>query len=80
MDLRIDSLVYWWEAAQNSSNGHPDTGKPVLALIESVNDLGISRFREVVYHDGELWCSYEGSRTFEDGERVLKWIYADECI
>lgn len=58
----------------------PDIAEPVLAVIERLDELGMHLFREVVYYDGDSWCSYQGSRTFECGEIVLRWIYADECI
>lgn len=48
--------------------------EPVLAKIEHINDLGKSKWYEVVYYDGN-WRSYSGSKTFEDGEKVVKWKY-----
>lgn len=62
------------------AEGVPELGEPVLAIIESIGELGRSEWREVVYHDGDAWCSYAGSHTFDDGERVMRWIYAQECI
>lgn len=59
--------------------GNPDEFKPVLALIEHQNDLGVSKWYEIVYFSNK-WCSFSGSRTFNDGERVLKWKYAENCI
>lgn len=53
----------------------PDELEPVVAFIQGLNDLGISKWYEVVYHDGERWQSYEGSKTFEDGEIVIQWVY-----
>jgi hypothetical protein len=53
--------------------------EPVLAEIEHINDLGKSTWYEVVYFDGN-WRCYAGSRTFKDGERVIKWKYAKDCL
>jgi hypothetical protein len=53
--------------------------EPVLARIEQLNSLGTSVWWEVVYYD-KLWCSYSGSKTFEDGERVIKWKYCKDCV
>jgi len=52
---------------------------PILAKIEHINDLGKSTWYEVVYYD-DKWYSYSGSKTFEDGEQVVKWKYAKDCI
>ena len=52
--------------------------KPVLVEINHMNDLGLSRWHEVVYFD-EKWKSYNGSKTFEDGEQVVKWKYCKDC-
>ena len=51
--------------------------EPVLAEIEHINDLGKSTWYEVVYFDGN-WRCYAGSKTFKDGERVIKWKYAKD--
>lgn len=53
--------------------------EPVLAEIEHINDLGKSTWYEVVYFDGN-WRCYAGSKTFKDGERVLRWKYAKDCL
>jgi len=53
--------------------------EPVLAEIEHINDLGKSTWYEVVYFDGN-WRCYAGSKTFKDGERVIKWKYAKDCL
>lgn len=60
----------------------PKEYKSVLAKISHVNDLGVSQWYEVIYFDEviESWKSYAGSKTFEDGEQVIKWKYADECL
>lgn len=61
----------------------PKDLRPVLAKIEGQNCLGRSEWYEVVYFDEEQtgrWCSYSDSKTFDDGERVLAWKYADECL
>lgn len=52
---------------------------PILAKIEHINDLGKSTWYEVVYYD-DKWYSYSGSKTFEDGEQVVKWKYAKDCL
>lgn len=56
-----------------------DVARPVLACIASVNDLGPTTHYEVVYHNGSVWCSFAGSNTFNNGEQVTRWKYADEC-
>ena len=53
---------------------------PVLAEIEHQGDLGKASFPEVVHHDGERWRSYSGSKTFEDGEQVVNWVYAKDAL
>ena len=57
----------------------PDELEPVLAKIEHINDLGKSKWYEVVYYNGN-WRSYSGSKTFEDGEQVVKWEYCKGCV
>ncbi len=59
--------------------GSPIQLEPVLAEIEHINDLGKSTWYEVVYYD-DKWYSYSGSKTFEDGEQVVKWKYAKDSI
>ena len=51
----------------------------ILAKITHQNDLGLSQWYEVVYYDNK-WCSYSGSKTFEDGERVVGWKYCKDLI
>lgn len=52
----------------------------VLAKIEKQGDLGLESWFEVVsYYDGK-WRSYAGSDTFLKGERVVDWIYCQECF
>ena len=53
--------------------------EPVIAEIEEINDLGKSKWYEVVYFD-DTWHSYFGSNTFNDGERVVKWKYCKDCL
>jgi len=53
--------------------------EPVLAEIEHINDLGKSKWYEVVYFD-ENWQSYAGSKTFRDGEKVIRWKYVKDCL
>ena len=57
----------------------PKALEPVLAKISDTNDLGVSQWYEVVYYDNR-WCSYGGSKTFEDGERVIEWKYCEEIF
>ena len=58
----------------------PDViGSPILAKIEHINDLGKSKWYEVVYYD-EGWHSYAGSKTFQDGEQVVEWKYCKDCL
>lgn len=68
---------------QNLDNHQPNPIElePVLAEIHHMNDLGLSKWYEVVYigKDGE-WLSYSGSKTFKDGERVAKWEYCKDCL
>ena len=62
---------------------NPKFLKPVLAYIRHLNDLGLSRWYEVVYFDVDItkqWKSYHGSITFNDGEQVIAWKYTEECL
>jgi hypothetical protein len=52
----------------------------VLAEIRAIGELGKSKWYEVVYHDGDKWCCYAGSKTFEDGEKVERWKYIEQCF
>ena len=52
--------------------------EPVLAKISHQNDLGSTQWYEVVYYVDGKWCSYSGSKTFDDGERVVEWMYCSE--
>lgn len=52
--------------------------EPVLAKISHQNDLGNPQWYEVVYYVDGKWCSYSGSKTFDDGERVVEWVYCSE--
>lgn len=58
----------------------PEFYEPVLAKIEDIGSLGKFTYYEVVMHNGDMWMSFKGSNTFEDGEKVIKWVYADEAI
>lgn len=53
--------------------------KSVLAKIQRQGSLGLSEWCEVVYFDdvAEIWRSFSGSKTFEDGEQVVAWEYID---
>ena len=57
----------------------PDELQPVLAKIEHIDSLGTSNYWEVVYFDGN-WRSFSGSKTFEDGEKVVKWNYCKAIV
>lgn len=57
----------------------PNELEPVLALIRQTNDLGKGQWYEVVYFS-QKWCSFEGSKTFQQGEQVVKWKYAKLCV
>ena len=57
----------------------PKECRPVLAKIEQINDLGKSTWYEVVYYD-DKWYSYSGSKTFDDGEQVVKWKYCEDIF
>ena len=59
--------------------GSPKELVPVLAIINRQGDLGFSEWYEVVYYF-QKWCSYAGSKTFEDGEQVVKWKYVKDCL
>jgi hypothetical protein len=65
--------------SQTTVIGSPIDLEPILAQIEHINDLGKSLWYEVVYYDGK-WCSYAGSKTFENGEKVVKCKYAKDCL
>lgn len=58
----------------------PREGEPVLAQISQINSLGKSNWHEVVYHDGQNWKAYEGSKTFNDCEQVVQWRYVRELM
>lgn len=58
---------------------YPVKLESVLAKIEHINSLGKSTWYEVVYFDG-VWQSYSGSKTFKDGEKVIKWKYCEDCV
>ena len=59
--------------------GSPSELEPVLALINHQGDLGKNEWYEVVYFF-KKWCSYSGSKTFDDGEKVVKWKYVKDCL
>jgi hypothetical protein len=58
----------------------PNELEPVLAKISHQNDLGNPNWYEVVYYVDGKWCSYSGSKTFEDGERVVEWVHCSEIF
>lgn len=57
----------------------PNQLEPVLALITNQGELGLSEWYEVVYYFNK-WYSYSGSKTFEDGEQVIRWKYCKDCL
>lgn len=71
------SVQIYPESALELVPSYPDDSLPVLADILHQGSLGVSRWKEVVYYDTEVqaWKSYQGSKTFEDGEQVLGWHY-----
>jgi len=52
----------------------------VLAKISHINDLGLSQWYEVVFYADDKWCSYSGSNTFKDGEKVIEWVYCKNIL
>ena len=54
---------------------YPNELEPALAKITHQNDLGQPQWYEVVYYVDGKWRSYIGSKTFEDGERVVEWVH-----
>lgn len=58
----------------------PKEFEPILAEISHLNDLLRGNFFEVIYHDGKEWCAYFSSDTFQNGEQVIRWLYAKECF
>ena len=64
---------------ENNTYKTPKELYPVLAKIEHINDLGKSKWYEVVYYD-DGWFSYAGSRTFQDGEQVIDWKYCEDIF
>jgi hypothetical protein len=65
----------WQAERMYSEEGVPTELEPVLAKINHQNDLGLSQWYEVVYYADDKWCSYSGSKTFQNGERVIGWVY-----
>lgn len=65
--------------SQTTVIGSPNELEPVLALINHIGELGLSEWYEVVYYSYN-WYSYAGSKTFEDGEKVIRWKYAKDCL
>ena len=58
----------------------PNELEPVLAKISHQNDLGNPQWYEVVYYVDGKWCSYSGSKTFDDGEIVEEWVHCSEIF
>jgi hypothetical protein len=82
----IEQLFYKWQQEQDndkfSGGDVPNNLESVLAKITHQNDLGLSQWHEVVYYDNETekWCCYSGSKTFQDGERVVDWKYCKDLL
>jgi hypothetical protein len=74
----LENRISFLEKHQ-SNIGNPNVLEPVLAEISHVNDLGTSTWYEVVFYS-DKWYSYAGSKTFDDGERVIKWKYCKDCL
>ena len=53
---------------------------PVIAQIQHLDDLGTSKWYEVVYYSDGQWHSYSGSDSFKDGEKVLQWKYCWDVL
>ena len=64
---------------KNNTEKTPKEFHPVLAKIEHINDLGKSKWYEVVYYNNG-WHSYAGSRTFQDGVQVVEWKYCEDIF
>lgn len=58
---------------------NPNKLEPVLALINHIGELGLLELYEVVYYY-EGWNCYDGSKTFQDGEKVINWKYCNKCF
>lgn len=58
----------------------PNKLEPVIADIRHQSETGKHQWYEVVYHDGEKWCHYAGSDTFNDGESVKEWKYTKDIF
>ncbi len=61
----------------DSNQGYPDALKPVLATIHKASGSEVLAWKEVVYFD-KKWCSYEISKTFENDEKVVSWVYISD--
>ena len=72
--------VEGWPGKEEPKQEIPTELESVLAKITHQNDLGLSQWYEVVYYDDNKWCSYSGSKTFQDGERVIEWKYCKDCL
>lgn len=72
-----------WQQEQNSKlhsiDDEPKEFEPILAKIKHLTSLGTSTWYEVVYFC-EKWKSYSESKTFEDGEQVIQWIYCKDLF
>ena len=78
--IKMENSFYDWLLIEAQEFNIPDViGSPILAKIEHINDLGKSKWYEVVYYD-DGWYSYAGSKTFQDGEQVVDWKYCKDCL
>jgi hypothetical protein len=75
-----------WQQEQDkkmySEEELPKNLESVLAKIIHQHSLGLSQWYEVVYYNNDIkkWCCYGGSKTFQDGERVVDWKYCKDLI
>jgi hypothetical protein len=76
----ISALIPKEEPKQETLEELPTELESVLAKIIHLNELGLSQWYEVVYYVDGKWCSYSGSNTFQDGERVIDWKYCKDLI
>ena len=67
------------QSCQTDVIGSPNQLEPILALITHQGDLGKNEWYEVVYFF-EKWCSFADSKTFDDGEQVVKSKYVKDCL
>ena len=84
LNFKTEKCSYRFYLSQSPQLNLPDfidfyPLSPILAKIEHINDLGKSKWYEIVYYDNG-WHSYAGSKTFQDGEQVVEWKYCKDCL